>query len=97
MSAACAGSGPADLRQAGTDALVASLHHCRDAYIIKTAAGATRKVWEYNVRLKTDSSSHGPHPGKPVMTESGMQGDRVSIVFASPSELGKFIKESCER
>jgi cytochrome c len=88
-------SGPANLRQAGTDALVASLSHCHDTYIIKTAAGATHKVWEYNVRLKTDSSKHGPNPGKPVMTGSGMQGDRVSIVFASPSEVSEFIKESC--
>jgi cytochrome c len=89
-------SGPANLRQASTDSLVTSLRHCRDTYIIKTAAGATRKVWEYNVRLKTDSSKHGPNPGKPVMTGSGMQGDRVSIVFASPSEVSEFIKESCQ-
>jgi cytochrome c len=96
MGGMMGGSGPANLRQASTDALVASLRHCRDTYIIKTAAGATRKVWEYNVRLKTDSSKHGPNPGKPVMTASGMQGDRVSIVFASPSEVSEFIKESCQ-
>ena len=96
MGGMMGGSGPANLRQASPDALVASLRHCRDTYFIKTVAGATRKVWEYNVRLKTDSSSRGPDPGKPVMTGSGMQGDRVSIVFASPTELGKFIKESCE-
>jgi cytochrome c len=89
-------SGPANLRQASTDALVTSLRHCRDTYIIKTAAGATHKVWEYNVRLKTDSSKQGPNPGKPVVTGSGMQGDRVSIVFASPSEVSEFIKESCQ-
>jgi cytochrome c len=89
-------SGPANLRQASTDSLVTSLRHCRDTYIIKTAAGATRKVWEYNVRLKTDSSKDGPNPGKPVVTGSGMQGDRVSIVFASHSEVSEFIKESCQ-
>lgn len=90
------GGAPANLKQVGPDSQVVSLRHCRDTYVIRTAAGATRKVWEYNVRLKTDSSADGPSAGKPVMTNSGMQGDRVSIVFASPTELGQFIKEACE-
>lgn len=89
-------SGPANLKQADAGSQIVSLRHCRDTYIIKTDGGATTKVWEYNVRLKTDSSSYGPNPGKPVMTGSGMRGDRVSIIFASPSELSQFIKESCE-
>lgn len=89
-------SGPANLKQADAGSQVASLQHCRDTYVIKTAGGATTKVWEYNVRLKTDSSSNGPNPGKPVMTDSGMSGDRISIIFASPTELSRFIKESCE-
>lgn len=89
-------SGPANLKQADAGSQVASLQHCRDTYIIKTAGGSTAKVWEYNVRLKTDSSINGPKPGKPVMTGSGMRGDRVSIIFASPTELSRFIKESCE-
>jgi cytochrome c len=58
------GSGPADLRQAGTDALVASLHHCRDAYIIKTAAGATRKVWEYNRPIEDGFEQPRTPPGQ---------------------------------
>lgn len=90
------GAQPADLRRAPADVQVTSLHHCRDTYVVKTAAGKTLKVWEYNLRLKTDSSSRGPAPGKPVMTESGMRGDRFSIVFASPKELGQFIEESCD-
>lgn len=89
-------SGPANLKQADAGSQVASLQHCRDTYIIKTAGGATAKVWEYNVRLKTDSSDNGPNPGIPVMTRSGMSGDRVSIIFASPTELSQFIKESCK-
>lgn len=88
------GGGPANLKQVDDASQVVSLHHCRDTYIIKTAAGATQKVWEYNVRLKTDSSNDGPNRGKPVMTDSGMRGDRVSIVFASPAELSQFIKEA---
>ena len=89
-------TGPANLKQADAGSQVASLKHCRDTYIINTVGGATAKVWEYNVRLKTDSSINGPEPGKPVMTHSGMSGDRVSIIFASPTELSRFIKESCE-
>lgn len=90
------GSQPANLKQASPDALVSSLRYCGDTYVVRTASGKTHKIWEYNLRLKTDSSSQGPSSGKPVMTESGMRGDRFSIVFASPKELGSFIKESCE-
>jgi cytochrome c len=88
--------GPPNLKQADAGSQVVSLHHCHDSYIAKTANGKTRKVWEFNLRLKTDSSSDGPAPGKPVMTAAGMQGDRFDIIFASPKELGTFIKETCE-
>ena len=53
------------------------------------------KVWEYNLRLKTDSSDLGPHAGKPVIIGAGMQGDRASIVFAAPGEISRFICETC--
>jgi cytochrome c len=84
-----------NLKKADADAQVVSLTHCRDTYTVKTAKGATHKLWEYNLRLKTDSSNDGPNPGKPVMTGSGMMGDRASIVFASPGEISSFIKSSC--
>ena len=48
------------------------------------------------MRVKADSSRDGPSPEKPVMIGSGMRGDRVSVVFVSPRELGQFIKESCD-
>ena len=89
-------STPSDLKRAPRDAQVLSLQHCRDTYILRTADGSTHKIWEYNVRLKTDSSNLGPTAGKPVVTGSGMRGDRVSIVFSSPADLGSFIKETCE-
>jgi cytochrome c len=91
-----AGSEPLNLKGAGPDSIVASLHHCKDTYIVRTADGKTHKVWEYNVRLKTDSSKQGPKRGKPVIAGSGMRGDRISIIFTSPRDLGEFIKESCE-
>lgn len=87
---------PADLRRAPAEALVASLHRCHDTYILRTGAGATHKIWEYNLRLKTDSGPRGPLPGKPVVLGSGMRGDRVSVVFTSPAEIGQFVKESCD-
>jgi cytochrome c len=84
-----------NLKKADADAQVVALTHCRDTYTVQTATGASHKIWEYNLRLKTDSSSDGPSPGKPVMTGSGMMGDRASIVFASPAEISPFIKQSC--
>lgn len=96
MGGMMAGSEPMNLKGAGPDSIVASLHHCKDTYIVKTTDGKLHKLWEYNVRLKTDSSKQGPDPGRPVVAGSGMRGDRISIIFASPKELGEFIKESCE-
>jgi cytochrome c len=85
-----------NLKKAGADAQVTLLTHCRDTYTVKTANGATHKIWEYNLRLKTDSSEYGPNPGKPVITGSGMMGDRASIVFAGPAEISTTITRTCE-
>jgi cytochrome c len=87
----------ANLKNADAEAQVVSLTHCRDTYTVRTAKGATHKVWEYNLRIKTDSSNDGPNVGKPVVTGSGMMGDRVSIVFSRPAEISSFIKEACEQ
>ena len=54
-----------------------------------------RKCREFNLRFKTDSSKLGPRPGQPVAVGAGMQGDRASIVFASPKEISTAIAESC--
>lgn len=86
------GGGPADLKRADADSIVASLTHCGDTYTLKTAAGETHKIWEFNLRIKIDSSARGPAPGKPVITGAGMRGDRANVVFASPAEISGFIK-----
>jgi cytochrome c len=52
-------------------------------------------VWEFNLRFKTDSSALGPQPAKPVIVGAGMQGDRASIVFAAPNEIGTFVRREC--
>lgn len=86
----------ANLKKADAHAQVASLTHCWDTYTVKTAKGSTHKIWEFNLRLKTDTSEHRLSPGKLVITGSGMMGDRTSIVFASPAEISSFIKETCQ-
>ena len=85
----------ADLKQAPPAGQVVSISHCGDTYTVKTADGKTNKVWEFNLRFKTDSSKEGPLPGKPVIVGAGMQGDRASIVFSVPEEISGFIKSSC--
>lgn len=85
-----------DLKKAPPQGQVAAISHCRDSYAIKTGDGKVNKVWEFNLRFKTDSSELGPRGGKPVIVGSGMQGDRASIVFATPGEMSGFIKELCE-
>jgi cytochrome c len=84
-----------NLKQAPPEGHVVSIAHCRDTYSVKTADGKVNKVWEFNLRFKTDSSNLGPETGKPVIVGAGMQGDRASVVFAKPSEISSFVKESC--
>jgi cytochrome c len=85
-----------DLKQAPPQGQVTALSHCSDTYVVKTADGKVNRVWEFNLRLKTDASPLGPRRGKPVIVGAGMQGDRASVVFSSPGEISSFIKESCE-
>jgi cytochrome c len=85
----------ADLRKAPPEGQVASMTHCKDTYTVKTADGKVKKVWEFNLRLKTDSSDMGPQSGKPVIVGNGMQGDRAAVVFASPRDIGTYISEQC--
>lgn len=85
----------ADLKQAPPEGQVTAISRCRDTYTVTTADAKATKVWEFNMRFKTDSSALGPRPGKPVVVGAGMQGDRASIVFAAPAEISGFIKESC--
>jgi len=86
----------ANLRQPPPDGQVVGINHCRDSYAVKTADGKVNKVWEFNLRFKTDSSEMGPVRGKPVIVGAGMQGDRASVVFSAPNEISGFVKEACE-
>lgn len=84
-----------DLHTAPPAGQVTSIKHCGDGYTVATADGKSQKIWEFNLRLKTDSSKLGPAPGKPVVVGAGMQGDRASIIFSSPEEISAYISESC--
>ena len=72
-----------------------SIRYCRDTYTVETADGKVEKIWEFNLRFKSDSSKLGPAPGKPVVVGAGMQGDRTSVVFNSPKEISQFVQPSC--
>lgn len=84
-----------DLRNAPAEGQVKSIRYCGDTYTIDTADGKSQKIWEFNLRLKTDSSKLGPAQGRPVVIGAGMQGDRASVVFASPKEISEMVKQSC--
>ena len=87
--------GKLDLRKAPPEGQVTSIKHCGDTYTVDTADGKSQKIWEFNLRFKTDTSKLGPAPGKPVVVGAGMQGDRASIVFATPKEISESIKHAC--
>jgi len=89
------GQTPENLSSAGPKQQVTKLRHCRDTYFVTTADGTETPYWEMNVRLKTDTSRFGPSSGKPVITRSGMMGDRVSIVFSSSAEIAATVKSKC--
>lgn len=91
-----AGPRMANLEKAKPDSIVKSVRHCGDTYFVSTADGSLYKIWEFNLRLKTDTSNSGPVPGKPVILGVGMRGDRTAVVFSSPSEFGAFIQQRCE-
>jgi cytochrome c len=84
------------LKSLETRVLVTALRQCEDTYFVTTADGVTKPFWEFNLRFKTNSTPEGPEPGKPAILRAGMMGDRATIVFASPTEISRFIEVKCE-
>ena len=85
-----------NLKKTKPDSIVKTIRHCGDTYFVTTQDGKTEKVWEFNLRFKSDTSDSGPIPGKPVLLGVGMRGDRAAVVFSSPSEFRTFIQQRCE-
>ena len=92
---AARGQAPEALEATGPDARVTALRHCQNSFFVTTADGRERALWEQNLRLKVDSSATGPKGGKPVLIPSGGRGDRWSLVFSEPEEIGRLIEEKC--
>jgi cytochrome c len=74
---------------------VAAIRFCGDTYDVTTADGEVLQFWEPNLRFKTDGSADGPPVGKPAIVSAGMLGDRASVIFAAPAEIGGFIESRC--
>lgn len=85
-----------NLRDVEPQARVTAIRYCKDSYFVTLDTGRTFPFWEFNVRFKTDASAEGPPAGKPVILHAGMRGDRAFVVFASPDEISKFIRQRCE-
>ena len=96
-AAAPSGATPAlpDLKAADPTRRVAAMRYCGDTYYVTTASGQKFAFWEFNLRLKTDSTKHGPARGEPILVGAGMMGDRAQVVFANPGEISNFIKNQC--
>ena len=84
-----------NLKKLDPEDRVQAVSHCKDTYTITTADGQTRKFWERNLRLKTDSSGDGPQKNAPALVGAGMMGDRADVIFADPSEISGFIASKC--
>lgn len=89
------GQQPQPLAPSPAETTVTAIRHCGDGYFIAMADGGESVHWEKNVRLKIDSTSTGPEPGKPVVAGAGMMGDRLSVIFASTADLTRFVVEKC--
>lgn len=89
------GQAPEDLSKAGPVEQVTAVRYCQNSYFVTTADGQERSFWALNLRLKVDASPLGPKGGKPVLTGSGMQGDRASLVFSDPAQISAFIQSKC--
>lgn len=89
------GQVPEPLDRAGPEEQVTAVRHCRNSFFVVTADGSERPFWEMNLRLKVDSGPNGPKGGKPVLTQSGMQGDRASLVFSDPAQISAFVQSKC--
>lgn len=85
-----------NLKQAPAENQVKAIRYCRDSYFVTVATDKVLPYWEFNLRLKTDSSASGPAKDKPVLVGAGMRGDRASIVFSNPAEISRFVQQRCE-
>jgi cytochrome c len=84
-----------NLKKLDAEDRVQAIRYCRDTYKVTTGDGKTRDFWERNLRFKTDSSEDGPEKNAPAIVDSGMLGDRASVIFAAPEEISGFVAHRC--
>lgn len=84
-----------DLKTVPPAQQVKAIQYCGDTYRVTTHSGASRPIWEFNLRFKSDSSARGPKPGVPVLLGANMQRDRFFIIFSDPKEISAFIQPEC--
>lgn len=96
MGGMMGGGQVSSLKKLDAEDRVQSITYCKDTYTVATADGKSRKFWERNLRLKTDSGKDGPDKNAPALVPAGMMGDRADVIFSGPNEIAQFIKSQCE-
>jgi len=84
-----------NLKKLNSSQRVQTITYCKDTYTVTTTNGQSRKLWERNLRLKTDAGEDGPEKNAPALVNAGMMGDRADVIFADPSEISPFIMAKC--
>ena len=73
---------------------VTNVTYCRGEYDVSLGDGGARRLKQYDLAFKTDSSPSGP-PAKPALVPTGRAGDRAFVVFADLEELRQTLKAAC--
>ena len=81
-----------DLKELAPEHRVRAIRFRHNAFLVMTADGQSTVFQETALRFRVDSSELGPNPGDPVILPAGRMGDRAWLFFASPEEIGTFIK-----
>ena len=85
-----------DLKTVGAQGQVQAIHGYGRAFEVRTVDGQSRRFQQPDLRFKIDSSELGPSPNRPVILPGGMMGDRATVFFASPEEIGALIKPAVQ-
>ena len=81
-----------NLKAVGPEHQVVTIRHHGNTFEVATADGRSKIVPDVNLHIKIDASDKGPPAGRPVILPGGMVGDRATVFFASPDEIGALIK-----
>jgi cytochrome c len=74
QQAADEAGGMLDLEALEANNRITAIDHCGDTYTVTAENGEEYVFWEFNNRIKTDSSERGPPVGHPVIVPASMRG-----------------------